>query len=390
MWWFDIPKVVFGEDALSEVESICGCRAFIVTDRTVYRLGIPDRIVETLSRRRWSIAVWDQVQSDPTESLVREAADAMRRFGPDWIIAVGGGSVMDTAKAAWILYEHPQMDIQAVSPLQPLDLRNRARLICVPTTTGTGSEVTKAIVIREDETGRKMGTSNRELVPDIAILDPSLTRSLPPTLTANTGMDALCHAVEAYVSQWKNPFSDACAVQAVRMVFEWLPRSVDSPDDLAARENMLVAACLAGMAFSNSQVALAHSLGHSMGPVLGLHHGLAVGLALPYTVEYNHRQDESVARQYAGLAAAVGIHGGDPHDVSLRFATRTRQLMSDVGVPTNIRAAGIPEDTFASKIQSLVEFCMADSSLTMNPRSPSEADIRRFFEYMWEGRSIDF
>jgi len=258
-----------------------------------------------LCENQWETAIWDGAVPDPKVSTVKEAANALTRVGADWIIAVGGGSVIDTAKAAWVLYERPDIKLDALTPFDELGLRAKARLICIPTTTGTGSEATKAIVIRDDETGRKFATINPELTPDIAILDPEFVVGLPKELTAYTGMDALTHAVEGYVSVWKNDFSDGSSLQAVKMVFEWLPKSIEDLSDLEAREKMLVAACLAGMSFGNSQAALAHSLGHSMGSVLRTHHGLSVGMALPYTIEFNCTESEEAAAQYSELAGLL-------------------------------------------------------------------------------------
>ncbi len=390
VWWFSVPKVVFGEDALSDLERLVGNKAMIITDSVVHSLGYPDRVREILENNGWSVDMWDDTIPDPPVSVVKDAARALTDFAPDWIIAVGGGSVMDTAKAAWILYEHPDIDLAAVNPLQPLDLRQRARLVCIPTTAGTGSEATKAIVIKDDETGRKFATSNEELTPDIAILDPEFVKALPKTLTAYTGLDVLTHAVEGYVSVWKNDFSDTCSIKAVTMVFQWLLKSVRDLDDLEAREKMLVAANLAGMSFSNSQVALAHSLGHCMGSVYHLQHGLAVGLALPYTIEYNAAESKEAAGHYQELASFIGIHEDDPVKASREFAMKIRELQREIEAPTSIKDAGIPETDFQDGLEKVVDFTMMDSSITMNPRDIDSEGLKRFYQYMFEGKPIDF
>jgi alcohol dehydrogenase class IV len=305
---------------------------------------------------------------------------------------VGGGSVIDTAKAAWVLYEKPDVELHALTPFDELGLRTKARLVCIPTTTGTGSEATKAIVIRDDETGRKFATINPELTPDIAILDPEFVVGLPKNLTAYTGMDALTHAVEGYVSVWKNDFSDGCSLQAVKMIFEWLPKSVDDLTNLESREKMLIAACLAGMAFGNSQAALAHSLGHSMGSVLRTHHGMSVGMALPYTIEFNCRgkENEAAAKQYSELARMLGITGKNPETVSLKFAGAIRELMTRIGNPLSFKEAGIKKKDFNAALENMVDFAMMDTSLTMNPRNIDSEEIRKMYKYMYDGTSIDF
>jgi alcohol dehydrogenase class IV len=390
VWWFLTPKIAFGEDALSEFELLKGKKAFIVTDRIISRLGHPEKICRILTDRRWSVAIWDGTESDPRISTVKQAASAMRRFNPDWIIAVGGGSAMDTAKAAWVLYENPEIDLTALSPFDDLGLRRKAKLACVPTTAGTGSEATKAIVIREDETGRKFATINDDLMPDLAVLDPDFVAGLPKDLTAYTGMDALTHATEAYVSVWKNDFSDGCSLKAVETVFEWLPKSVKDLSDIQAREKMLVAACLAGMSFGNGQVALGHSLGHSMGSVLRTHHGLSVGMALPYTIEYNAMESKEARIQYSQLANLIGIKGRTGKAKAMKFATAVRDLMREIGAPRSMKEAKIKKADFNAGLEKLVEFSMMDSSITMNPRNIDSAGIKKIYEYMYAGKVIDF
>jgi alcohol dehydrogenase class IV len=392
VWWFYVPNIVFGEDALTELETITGKKAFIVTDKVLNSIGLPEKACTILTDRQWEVAIWDGVEPDPKVSTVKEAAEGIRRFGADWIIAIGGGSVMDTAKAAWVLYEKPDVELHALTPFDNLGLRTKAKLVCIPTTTGTGSEATKAIVIREDETGRKFATINPELTPDIAILDPEFVVGLPKELTAYTGMDALTHAVEGYVSVWKNDFSDGCSLQAVKMVFEWLPKSVENLADLEIREKMLIAACLAGMSFGNSQAALAHSLGHSMGSVLRTHHGMSVGMALPYTIEFNCRgkENEEAAKQYSELARLIGIPGKRPETVAMKFAGAIRELMIKIGSPQSFKEAGIKKKDFNAALENMVEFAMMDTSLTMNPRNTDSEEIRKLYKYMYDGKVIDF
>lgn len=390
VWWFSIPKIVFGDDALSELEQIEGKKAIIVTDKVINGLGLAEKVSNILCEKQWETAIWDGVVPDPKVSTVMEAAEAMKRLGADWIIAIGGGSVIDTAKAAWVIYERPDVQLDALTPFDILGLRAKARLICIPTTTGTGSEVTKAIVIRDDETGRKFATINPEITPDMAILDPSFVVGLPKDLTAYTGMDALTHAVEGYISVWKNDYSDGCSLQAVKMIFEWLPKSIGDLTDLEAREKMLVAASLAGMSFGNSQAALAHSLGHSMGSVIRLHHGLSVGMALPYTIEFNCQDNEECAAQYTELAGIIGIHEKDDVKTSMKFAEAIKELMAKIGSPRTFAEAGVKRKDFKASLEKMVEFAMMDSSITMNPRNIDSNEIRKMYEYMFEGKVIDF
>ncbi|MBY8997535.1 MAG: iron-containing alcohol dehydrogenase [Candidatus Thorarchaeota archaeon] len=390
VWWFYVPNIIFGEDALNDLEQLSGKKAFIVTDKVINSLGLAEKVCAILTNRQWEAAIWDDVEPDPKVSTVKAAAAAIKVFGADWIIAVGGGSVMDTAKAAWVLYEKPDIELQALTPFDELGLRAKAKLVCIPTTAGTGSEATKAIVIRDDETGRKFATINPELTPDIAILDPEFVVGLPKELTAYTGMDALTHAIEGYTSVWKNDFSDGSSLQAVKMVFEWLPKSVENLSDLEGREKMLVAACLAGMSFGNSQAALAHSLGHSMGSVLRTHHGMSVGMALPYAVEFNCIDNEDVAKQYSELAGIIGISGKDDKDTSMKFAGAIRELMTKIGSPQSFKEAGVKKKDFTAGLEKMVEFAMMDTSLTMNPRNTDSEELRKIYQYMFDGKVIDF
>ncbi len=390
VWWFTVPKIAFGEDALIELERLSGKRALIVTDRVVMGFGFVAKVEEILKNKGWDVSVWAEAEPDPKVSVVKKAAKAMTDQNTDLIVAVGGGSVMDTAKAAWVLYVKPNMKLEELTPFDTLDLRSKARLVCIPTTAGTGSEATRAIVVREDETGRKFATINPELTADVAILEPSFVKGLPKDLTAYTGLDALTHAVEAYVSLWKNDFSDGCSMKAVKMVFEWLPKSVAKLDDLEAREKMLIAADLAGMSFSNSQVCIAHSLGHSLGSVLRIQHGLAVGMALPYTIEYISRNNPTPSAQYAELAALVGIHDPDPEKTARAFAAKIRELQKAIGFPTSLKAAKVAKKDFDKGLDKLVEFAMMDSSISMTPREIQSDGIKRIYEYMFEGKPVDF
>jgi alcohol dehydrogenase class IV len=390
VWWFSVPKVAFGEDALSELEQLAGERAFIVTDRVIADLGYAKRVGDLLESNGWKVSVWDSAEPDPRVSTVVEVSAKMENFAPDTIIAIGGGSVMDTAKAAWVVYANPATNLESLTPFDILNLRNKAKMVAIPTTAGTGSESTRAIVVREDESGRKFATINPELTADLAILEPEFVQGLPRDLTVYTGMDALTHAVEAYVSAWKNDYSDACATQAIKMIFEWLPKTVEDLEDLGAREKMLIASDLAGMAFSNSQVCLAHSLGHSLGSVLRLQHGMAVGMALPYTIEYNCLGSESAAEYYQELGEQVEILEEKPLDAARAFANKIRNFQKGLDFPTSLEEAGVKRKDFDNALEKLVEFAMMDSSITMNPRNIDSQGIEHIYTDMFEGNPVDF
>ncbi len=235
MWYFNSPQIVYGEGALSYLETLVGKRACLVTDQTLVSLGVAQRVVNALATTAMPVEVFSAVEPDPSLETARVGAQVMLRFKPDWIIALGGGSVMDAAKAMWVLYERPDLTPEEINPIDTLGLRKKARLIAIPTTSGAGSEATWAVVLTDTRERRKLGLGNREDMPDIAILDPELVMKLPARLTADTGLDALVHAVEGYSSAWHNDFSDGLCLQAARLIFEYLPRASASSPSWYAR-----------------------------------------------------------------------------------------------------------------------------------------------------------
>ncbi|OYT51077.1 alcohol dehydrogenase, partial [Candidatus Bathyarchaeota archaeon ex4484_135] len=255
LWEITLPRtIVTGENALEYLEGLGGHKALVITDQVMRSLGILDRVLERLRKAGLEVEVFDQVEPEPSKRIVMKAVEVARSFEPDWIIGLGGGSCMDVAKAVFVLYERPDVALEDISPLVELGLRKKARLLNIPTTSGTGADVTWAIVITDEEVKRKMELASREVVADITVLDPSLPASMPPRLTADTGIDALTHAIEAYTSQWRNDFSDALALWAIRTIFKYLPRAYENGQDMEAREKLHNAATMAGIAFGNAQI----------------------------------------------------------------------------------------------------------------------------------------
>ncbi len=388
MWFFNSPEIIFGEDALSYLEELEGHRAFIVTDANVLALGFPEEVEAILRRSGLEVHTFSDVEPEPSLQTVRQGAAAMAAFAPDWIVGIGGGSVMDAAKAMWILYEHPDIDPAAISPIERIPLRRKARLICIPTTAGTGAEVTWAIVLTDRQEGRKLGLGTRDALADIAIVDPRFTRDLPPAITAATGMDVLTHAVEGYSSTWANDFTDGLCLQAARMVFEYLPRAVElGARDPESREKMANAATIAGLGFGNSMAALAHAMGHSAGSVFHIHHGRVVGLLLPYTIEFVARG--GVGR-YADLARWLGLPAADDQEAGLSLANAVRELARRIGEPLSLRDAGVPEERFRAHLEQLCDFAEADPTIVTSRRVPTRDELCRLFEYAYRGDPVDF
>ena len=225
MWFFRCPEFCFGEDALTQLASLQGKRAFIVTDANIQQLGFVTAVQSQLAAAEIESQVFTGVEPDPSIQTVKQGARAMIAFAPDWVIGLGGGSCMDAAKAMWILYERPDLEPEEINPFDELHLRQKARLICIPTTAGTGSESSYGIILTDTEEKRKLTLGSREVTPDLAIVDPALTAQLPRQITADTGIDVLTHAIEAYTCSWANDFTDGLCLQAIRMVFAYLPRA---------------------------------------------------------------------------------------------------------------------------------------------------------------------
>lgn len=388
MWFFNSPEIVYGEGALSYLEQLTGRRAFIVTDPTLAALGYPEQVREHLRRGGITSTVYTDVEPEPSLETIRRGAEAMAAYGPDWIVGLGGGSCLDAAKAMWVLYERPDVPPDAISPLEPLGLRRKARLICIPTTAGTGSEATWAIVLTDPHEHRKLGLGSREALPDIAIVDPALTRDLPPDLTAATGMDALTHAVEGFTSSWANPFSDALCLHAARLILTYLPRAVrQGSRDPQAREMMAIAATMAGLGFGNSMAALAHALGHSTGALFGVHHGRIVGLFLPYTVEFTGPYGDG---RYQELARYLDLPATDDVTAAQALATAVRQLAAQIHMPLSLQEIGITREALAQSLDRLCDLAETDPTIVTSRRVPSRDELRRLFLYAYEGRSVDF
>jgi len=295
---------------------------------------------------------------------------------------------MDAAKAMWILYERPDISPDAISPLQRLGLRQKARLICIPTTAGTGSEATWIIVLTDTAEGRKLGLGSREAMADIAIVDPQFTAQLPRQITADTGLDVLTHAVEGYTTTWASDFTDGLCLQATRLVFAYLPRAVArGAEDMEAREKMANAATIAGLGFGNAMAALAHAMGHSAGATFHIPHGRIVGLFLPYTIEY--AANAGVGR-YQDLARILDLPATDPAQAAASLVQATRDLMRRIGQPLSLQEAGVSRADFESHLEIMCEHAETDSSIVTSPRIPDRSELERLFQYAYDGRSIDF
>lgn len=388
---FISPKIVYGRDALSSLADEVrgkGDKAAIICGKTVLKLGFVEKVANILKGASYEVLVFDEVEPEPSIQTIKKGARMLSKFQPQWIIGLGGGSSMDAGKAMWCLYERPDLTLEAITPKEKLGLRKKARYISIPTTSGTGADVTWAMVITDSERKRKVPFANREVVPDITILDATIPAVMPKKLTARTGLDALVHALEGYTSRWANDFSDGLCLQAIKVIFDWLPRAYSDGSDLKAREKMHNAATIAGLGFGNSNTALAHSLGHAIGATFHLHHGEAVSIALPFTMQFNVKES---AEKYADIARFVGIDAKSHEEATKKLILKVKNLAKSVGEPLSLKEAGITEEDLEKNIKRLVDLAASDPSVRTNSRRPiTNEEMEKLFRYMFEGKDVDF
>jgi alcohol dehydrogenase class IV len=388
LWFFTSPRIVFGEDSLEQLNTIEGKRVLVITDPIVSKLGMLELVLKELKKEPRVIDVFDQVEPEPSFENVEKVATAASRFQPDLLVALGGGSCIDAAKGAWVRYERPDLKLDAVSPLTKLDLRKKARLVAIPTTAGTGSDATWVAVLTDRAQNMKLDYfSSRELVPDYSILDPRFVLKLPREATAYTGLDALDQGIEAYVSQWRNDFADGLALRSIQILFQYLPKAFDDPDDLQARQKTQNAATMSGLAFSNSQVGLAHATGHALGAIFHMSHGLAVGISNPYVVQFSSRD---AADRYSDIAHVIGIREESPQKATEMLVESIKTLMAHLKTPLSLQEAGISQSVFDDNVDSLIEQTNRSTCTFVNPRVPDVEEVRKLFACMYEGRQIDF
>lgn len=386
MWFFTSPKIVFGGGAVEFLASLPTKKALVVCDRTLAERGSHQVIVEQLGKAGAEVKVFSEVDPEPLVSTAEAGVKVATAFGPDLVVGVGGGSAMDMAKAIYALYERPDLTVYDLTPIVELHLGKKAKLVQVPTTSGTGSETTWATILTEAPGGRKLELAHRDLVAEWAVLDPMFPSTMPPKLTADTGADALAHSIEAISSEWANPFSDALGVKAVETIFRYLPKTVKGEGVPAeAREELHLAAAMAGLSFGNAQVGVGHALGHALGSVFKVPHGRTVGLFLPYHIEYNF----AVARE---KLARLGPVLGESNVKSGRdLSAKVRALWDQIGMAKSIpEVAKISESEFESALPELVTRADQSTCVVSNPRVPSSKELERLFRAAWSGSPIDF
>jgi alcohol dehydrogenase class IV len=387
MWNFVSPRIVFGEGALEVLDELEGQRVLIVTDAMMVQLGLVDKVKAHLDIAGIEVHVFDEVEPDPSVQTVRRGAQVAMEVAPDWIVGLGGGSPLDAAKAIWVLYEQPDMEPAAINPIADLVLRQKARLITIPTTSGTGAEATWGIVLTDTEEQRKMGLGNRENTADIAIVDPEMAAGMPPQLTADTGLDALTHAVEGYTCTWHTDITDGLCINAARLIFQYLPLAMADGSDMEARERMHNAATCAGLGFGNAMASMAHAMGHVLGAIFHIPHGRAVILFLPYTIEYAAKEDPE---RFAELAAFIGCSNEEGEKAARTLAKYIRDLCQNIGNPIKVAEMGIERKAYEAQLEKMVDDAFNDTQIITAVRAPSYEELSKLFLYAYDGRSVDF
>ena len=363
----------------------------VVGGGSMKRQGFLDRAVGYLKEAGMEVQVFEGVEPDPSVETVMKGAKAMQEFEPDWIVAMGGGSPIDAAKAMWAFYEYPDTSFEDLcTPFNFPELRQKAKFAAIPSTSGTATEVTAFSVITNYQTGVKYPLADFNITPDVAIVDPDLVAGLPAKQVAYTGMDALTHAIEAYVSTLNGPFTDPLALQAIEMVLDYLPASYNG--NMEAREQMHYAQCLAGMAFSNALLGIVHSMAHKTGAAFStghIPHGCANAIYLPYVIAYNAK-DPVAASRYAEIARRMGLAGTSEKALINSLREKIQEFNRKLNIPATLKEFGIDEAEFREKLANIAELAVGDACTGSNPRAIDPDTMAKLLTCTYYGTEVDF
>lgn len=383
---FTIPRdIYFGDNALEHLKNLKGKKAFLVIgSQRLVKDGTIAKIESLLQAANIESQLFAGIENDPSVETVMNGVKALNAFNPDLIIGIGGGSPIDAAKAMWIFYEYPNFTFaEAAKPFSLPELRTKAKFIAIPTTSGTGTEVTAFSIITDNKNGIKYPIADYNITPDVAIVDTGLVQTMSKTLIAHTGMDALTHAFEAYVSKVRNPITDGLAMKAIEMTVDSLHKSFTG--DLNARKNMHIAQCLAGMAFSNAILGIVHSMAHKTGKLFGIPHGCANAIYLPEAIAFN-AEEETAAAAYADIAKRLGLQGKTNGELVDSLITMVKNLRAKVEIPSTLKEFGVPEILFKAHLDEISEYAVQDPCTSTNPRDISVEQMKRLFETVYYGK----
>jgi acetaldehyde dehydrogenase / alcohol dehydrogenase len=409
MQWFKVPSKIYFEknstQYLAKMPKIS--KAFIVTDPGMVKLGYVDKVLYYLRKRQDYVhcEIFSDVEPDPSIETVMKGAEMMVNFQPDVIIALGGGSAMDAAKGMWLFYEHPDteffglkqkfLDIRKRIVKYPI-LGQRAQFVAIPTTSGTGSEVTSFSVITDKEANIKYPLADYELTPDVAIIDPQFVMTVPKHITADTGLDVLTHAIEAYVSCMANDFTDGLAIKAIQLVFEYLPRAYKNGQDEEAREKVHNASTIAGMAFANAFLGINHSLAHKLGAEFHIAHGRANAVLMPHVIRYNATKPKKFTafpkynhfkadKRYAEIARILGLPASNTEEGVESLVQAVIKLAKELEVPMSLEANNIGKAEFENKVDYLADRAFEDQCTTANPKLPLVTELAEIYRQAYKG-----
>ncbi|MFR3482766.1 MAG: iron-containing alcohol dehydrogenase [Clostridia bacterium] len=386
---FTLPRdIYYGPGAISELKNLKGHKkAFVVTGgSSMKRGGFLQKVEDTLKEAGMEVQLFEGVEPDPSIETVFKGAKAMEEFGPDLIVAIGGGSPLDAAKAMWVFYEYPEKTFDDIKdPFTMPQLRKKAIFAAIPSTSGTASEVTAFSVITDYSTLIKYPLADFEITPDIAILDTDIPLTMPKKLTAHTGMDALTHAIEAYVATARSGFSDPLAIQAISDIYDSLVDSYNG--DVEARGKMHIAQCLAGMAFSNALLGIAHSLAHKTGAEFEIPHGCCNAILLPYVIQYNSKV---CMDRYATIAKAIGLPGNTDKQLVNALVDSIRELNRKLNIAPTYKENGVSEEKFKEKLDFIAENAVGDPCTGSNPRPIDVENMKKVLSCAYYGEDVTF
>lgn len=393
---FTLPRDLYhGKGSLAELKNLKGKKAVLVVGGgSMKRFGFLDQAVGYLEEAGMEVKLFENVEPDPSVETVMKGAKLMQEFEPDWIVSMGGGSPIDAAKAMWAFYEYPETTFeQLIIPFNFPTLRTKAKFCAIPSTSGTATEVTAFSVITDYAKGIKYPLADFNITPDVAIVDPALAETMPAKLTAHTGMDAMTHAIEAYVSTLHCDYTDPLALHAIKMIHNDLKGSYDG--DMDARDRMHNAQCLAGMAFSNALLGIVHSMAHKTGAAYtGGHivHGCANAMYLPRVIQFNAKNEEA-AKRYAEIATFIGLKGESTDDLVKALVDELKAMNVALNIPNGIKeyeGGIIDEKEFMDKLPTVAELAIGDACTGSNPRIPNQEEMEKLLKACFYGEDVDF
>ncbi len=397
MWFFNAPRIIFGRESIDQLENplnVTGKKAFIITDKDIIKLGMIDLVTARLKTADIEYEIFDEVLPDPPVSIVKKGAERCKAYQPDLLIALGGGSAIDAAKGIWVLYESDDdFDITGLNPFITIPTGTKARLIAIPTTSGTGAETTSAVVLTDDITGSglKLELLNKFAIPSLAIVDPIFVDKMPKKLVSSTAFDAIAHCMEGISGKWTNIYTEGLAVLAMRLIFDNLEKSYKDADP-DAREAVHNAATIAGLSFGNAQAHFGHSIGHQLGAVWHVPHGFAVGMVLPYLMKFLMNNDAGSIKAFASLAKATGKADWNDDDATAakKLLVAIKVLQGKMDFPTKLTDVGITKEKVDSGMEKFKELILQSGAITICPVNVDQEVGAKIITYMVSGKEIDF